>query len=196
MHKGIAYPGEHQAIVDRPLWDEVHAILKESPRQRAGTHRGRTPALLKGLLFGPDGAAMTPTFTRRRGRLYRYYVSNRILRRGAEPDASIRLPAAEIERAVVGQIRTLLRAPEIIVRTWRKAKQTVVDLTEADVRDALLRFDTLWDELFPAEQARLVRLLVDRIDIGAAGAEIHLRTDGLTGLLGELDIRASAEAAE
>jgi site-specific DNA recombinase len=31
VHKGTAYLGEHQAIIDRPLWDRVHAILTESP---------------------------------------------------------------------------------------------------------------------------------------------------------------------
>ena len=61
VHKGTAYPGEHEAIVPRALWDKVHAILKESPRARANTTRAQTPALLKGLVFGADGCAMTPT---------------------------------------------------------------------------------------------------------------------------------------
>ena len=56
VHKGTAYPGEHQAIVDRALWDQVHAILGESPRKRAAHTRAQTPALLKGLIFGPTGA--------------------------------------------------------------------------------------------------------------------------------------------
>jgi site-specific DNA recombinase len=69
VHKGIAYPGEHEAIIDRKLWDQAHAILKQSPRKRAASTRAQTPALLKGLLFGPDGAAMSPTHTRKGGRL-------------------------------------------------------------------------------------------------------------------------------
>ena len=48
VHKGTAYPGEHEAIVDRALWDKVHAILQESPRQRAANTRAQTPALLQG----------------------------------------------------------------------------------------------------------------------------------------------------
>ncbi|MGN8546465.1 recombinase family protein [Bradyrhizobium sp. 13971] len=31
VHKGTSYPGEHEAIIDRKLWDQVHGILKESP---------------------------------------------------------------------------------------------------------------------------------------------------------------------
>src|SRR4051794_23841292 len=53
VHKGTAYPGEHDAIIDRALWDRVHGILRESPRKRAAHSRAQTPALLKGLLFGP-----------------------------------------------------------------------------------------------------------------------------------------------
>src|SRR5258708_32392617 len=79
VHKGIAYPGEHEAIIDRKLWDQAHAILKQSPRKRSASTRAQTPALLKGLLFGPDGAARSPTHTRKRGRLYRYYISQSVI---------------------------------------------------------------------------------------------------------------------
>ena len=70
VHKGIAYPGEHAAIIERPLWDRVHEIIRESPRKRAMRTRAQTPALLKGLIFGPTGAAMTPAHTRKGGKLY------------------------------------------------------------------------------------------------------------------------------
>ena len=83
VHKGTSYPGEHEAIIDRALWDQVHAILKESPRKRANMTRAQTPALLRGLLFGPDGAAMSPTHTRRSGKLYRYYISQTAMKRGS-----------------------------------------------------------------------------------------------------------------
>ena len=46
--------------------------------------------------------------------------------------------------------------------------------------------DPLWDELFPAEQARIIRLLVERVEIGPAGADIRLRIDGLASLVRDL----------
>ena len=194
VHKGTAYPGEHEAIIDRKLWDKVQAILRESPRKRAGHSRAQTPALLKGILFGPDGAAMTPTHTRRRGTLYRYYVSNRALKQGAETCLVPRIPAGEIEAAVIGQVRALLRAPEIVVQTWRAARASIPSLTEFEVREALDRFDPLWEELFPAEQARIVHLLVERVDVVPEGADIRLRTDGLASLF--CDLRDDAEVQE
>ena len=80
VHKGIAYSGEHRAIIAQDLWDKVHGILRESPRVRACRARANTPALLKGLLFGPTGRAMSPTHTRRGDKLYRYYVCQSALK--------------------------------------------------------------------------------------------------------------------
>jgi site-specific DNA recombinase len=185
VHKGAAYPGEHQAIIDRTLWDRVHGILRESPRKRAAHTRAQTPALLKGLIFGPTGRAMTPAHTRKGGKLYRYYVSTDVLKRDADSCTVRRVPAAEIECAVVDQLRGLLRAPEIIVRTWRAAK-SMGDISEVDVRDALERLDPLWNELFPVEQARIVHLLVERVDVSPDGVDIRLRTEGLANLVTDL----------
>jgi DNA invertase Pin-like site-specific DNA recombinase len=186
VHKGTAYPGEHQAIVGRDLWEKVHAILRDSPRLRAARTRAQTPALLKGLIFGPTGCAMSPTHTRKDGRLYRYYVSQSILKHGPSACPVGRVPAAEIEAAVVDQLRGLLRAPEIIVGTWRAARKEIAGLTEAEVHEALNRLDPLWDELFPAEQARIVQLLVERVDVGTDGVDIRLRMEGLTSLVNDL----------
>jgi DNA invertase Pin-like site-specific DNA recombinase len=185
VHKGVAYPGEHQAIIDRTLWDRVHTVLRESPRKRAANTRAQTPALLKGLIFGPTGRAMTPAHTRKGGRLYRYYVSTDVLKGDADSCPVRRVPAAEIESAVVDQLRGLLRTPEIIVGTWRAVK-SMGDISEAEVREALQRLDPLWDELFPAEQGRIVQLLVERVDVSPDGADIRLRNEGLTNLVADL----------
>jgi len=186
VHKGTVYAGEHEAIISQALWDKVHTILADSPRQRAARTRAQTPALLKGLIFGPTGRAMTPTHTRKGGKLYRYYVSTDVLKRDPNACTVKRVPAAEIESAVVEQVRSVLRTPEILVRTWRAAQQWLDGLSEADVREALHRLDPLWDELFPAEQARVVQLLVERVDVSPDGADIRMRTEGLTKLVADL----------
>ncbi len=186
VHKGTAHPGEHAPIIDRSLWDQVHALIDGSPQTRAKRPLGRTPALLKGLIFGPTGAAMTPTHTRKSGKLYRYYITTDLLHHGSSACPIRRVPAAQIEAAVISQIRTIVQTPEIIVATWRAAKQTIQGLTERQVRDDLHRFDALWSELFPAEQARIVQLLVDRVDVSEKGADITLRVEGLTSLVQDL----------
>ena len=181
-HKGTSYPGEQEALINHALWRRVQDILKENPRKRAANSRARTPALLKGLIFGPNGTAMTPTHTRRNGKLYRYYLDMDVLKRGAAPAPVSRVAAGDVERAVIDQLRAILRAPEIIVRTWRAARRKVDNITEAEVRGALEQLDPLWDELFAAEQARLVQLLVERVDVQEDGVEIRFRVDGLASL--------------
>jgi hypothetical protein len=192
VHKGESFPGEHDAIIDHAIWDRVHAILQESPRKRAANTRAATPALLKGLLYGPGGAAFSPSHTRKGDRLYRYYVSQRILKHGAGACPIGRVPAGEIEAAVIDQLRTVFRQPEIVAGTWRAAKDQDTTVTEAEVRDALLSLDSLWDEFFPAEQARLVHLLVERIDLGEEGLNIRFRADGLPGLVQEFGTKRAA----
>jgi DNA invertase Pin-like site-specific DNA recombinase len=186
VHKGTAYPGEHRAIIDRTLWDRVRAILTTKAPTRAGRTRCQTPALLRGLIFGPTGCAMTPTHTRRRGKLYRYYVSMDVIKQGTDACPVRRVPAGEIEAAVIDQVRALIRTPEIVVRTWRAAEVEDTTISENDVLEALQRLDPLWEELFPAEQARILQLLVERVDVGLDGMDIRLRTDGLTSLVADL----------
>jgi site-specific DNA recombinase len=140
----------------------------------------------KGLIFGPSGVAMTPAHTRKGGKLYRYYVSTDVLKRDADSCLIRRVPAGEIETAVIDQLPGLLRAPEIIVRTWRAARQSGEEISEGEAREAIERLDPLWDELFPAEQARIVQLLVERVDVGPDGLDIRLRTEGLTNLVADL----------
>ena len=195
VHKGDSYPGEHDAIVDCEMWDKVHVILQESPRRRAARTRADTPALLKGLLFGPDGAAFSPTHTRKGDRLYRYYVSQTVLKHGAGSCPIGRVPAGKIEAAVIDQLRAVFRQPEIVAGTLRVARAQDEEITEADARTALQQLDPLWDELFPAEQARIVALLVERVAIGVDGLNVRLRVDGLSGLTREMLAGGIGEAA-
>jgi site-specific DNA recombinase len=195
MHKGISYPGEHVGIIDRKIWDRIQAKFQASPRKRAGATRAQTPALLKGIIFDPAGAAMSPTHTRKNGRLYRYYLSQTVLKQGSGERPVARVPAAEIEKIVIEQVRLLLLSPEIIVQTWRNARKSIKGLTESDVRSALLAFEPLWNELFPAEQSRIIELLVERVDVQTDRVDVKLRIAGVTSLIGELAGNSRQDAA-
>lgn len=96
------------------------------------------------------------------------------------------MPAGEIEAAVIDQLRAVFRQPEIVAGSWKATRARDGDITEADTREALRGLDPLWDQLFPAEQARIVTLLVERVDIGNNGLHVRLRLDGLTGLASEM----------
>jgi site-specific DNA recombinase len=120
------------------------------------------------------------------GRLYRYYISQTVMKRGTEACPIKQIPAAEIERIVIEQIRSLLQTPEVIVQTWRAARKADKGITENDVRGALLEFEPIWNGLFPAEQARIIELLVERVDLQPDGIDLCLRIEGLTSLCNEL----------
>ena len=198
VHKGKAYPGEHDAIIDEALWDQVHAILKESPRKRANNSRSRTPALLKGLIFSDTGAAMTPTSTKKGAKLYRYYVSMDVIRNRetGEETAPMRLAAGMVEDAVVTEVRRILQTPEVVTQVLAALKQQDNAVSEADAVAALHEFSALWAQLFPAEQARIIQLLVRRVTVTAAGLEGDIRREGIAGVIREMVAPRSLEAAE
>ena len=117
---------------------------------------------------------------------YRYYVSQTAIKNGYQACPIKMLPAGEIETAVVTQIRGLLRTPEIIVRTWKQAADDGERLPESEVTAALQSLDPLWDELFPAEQARILHLLVARATVAIDGVRIDLHADGIATLVADL----------
>lgn len=198
MHKGTAYPGEHEAIIDARLWEQVHDILGESPRKRANNSRTQSPALLKGLIFTANGAAMTPSSTKKGSRRYSYYVSTDVLKnREIDEQVPSRLAADTVESAVIQEIRRVLRTPETTAQVIATlARDGRADINEADAIAALQGFQGLWTQLFPAEQARITQLLVRRITVTAEGLVIDLRTDGIAGVMRELMTPRRLEAAE
>jgi site-specific DNA recombinase len=198
VHKGKAYPGEHDAIIDDDLWDGAHAILQESPRKRANNSRSRTPALLKGLIFSDTGAAMTPTSTKKDAKLYRYYVSMDVIRNRetGEETAPMRLAAGMVEDAVVTEVRRILQTPEVVTKVITALKQQDSAVSEADAIAALHEFSALWAQLFPAEQARIIQLLVRRVTVTAAGLEVDIRREGIAGVIREMVAPRNLEAAE
>ena len=91
-----------------------------------------------------------------------------------------------VESAVVQHIRSLLRTPEIAARAVETARRTDPDVNEHDVVAALSGFDGLWESLFPAEQARIARLLIERVTVSAEGMAVDLRTEGLGSVIRQM----------
>jgi site-specific DNA recombinase len=254
-HKGERYPGEHEPIVTRRLWDQAHSILARNCRTRGVRTRTKTPALLRGIIrCAHCDCAMGPSFTKRRGKVYRYYLCVHASKHGAGSCPVGAVPAGEIERAVIEQLRAVFEAPEVVAATVRAAREqrearlgevtqqhteataalaalreeaqrlmsgayghsalvagrlaeltsqveeqerllTRVDeetealsarVTEQEVIEALRSLDPMWEELFPAEQERLVQLLVRRVDVGPDGLDLELQAEGMESLALEL----------
>jgi hypothetical protein len=142
-------------------------------------------------------SAMTPTHTRRRGRLYRYYICLGASRRGHDTCPVRSIAASEVEGLVLGQVRRLLASPELVARTITSVRRENslaedTELEEGDVIEALCALEPVWDELYPAEQARILRLLIERIDVAPDGIFVTLHAAGIRNLVAAL---ASEQAA-
>lgn len=155
-----------------------------------------SPALLRGLIFTETGVAMTPHHTKKGTRRYRYYVSMDVIKKRpkAELRGPQRLPGGMVEDAVVGEIRRLLRNPEVAARVSRTLRKDRPDLGEAAISASLAQFDDLWKALIPAEKARVFRLLVARVTASDAGLAVDLRHEGL-GAIAALMAPAKPEVA-
>ena len=197
VHKGTGYPGEHTAIISKELWDRLHTILQRSPRERRAENRSRSEALLKGLIFSSSGTAMTPTYTRKGDRLYHYYVSmDSIQNRTTTADTGpARLPAAMVDGVVIAEMRRMIATPGVAARMVHACQQEGTCMDEKAIVEALARFDDLWASLFPAEQARITRLLISRVTVGSAGITVDLRHQGVGSLVRDLTTTNQQEVA-
>jgi site-specific DNA recombinase len=113
VHKGVAYPGEHQSIVDEELWNAVQAKLSADVVQQRRA-RIESGALLGGLIFDDRGNRMTPTYTLRRGNRYRYYVSWRPVQdRTGGKGALPRVAADDVERLTLQALARALSRDDL-----------------------------------------------------------------------------------
>ncbi|MBL0422511.1 recombinase family protein [Ramlibacter sp. AW1] len=197
-HKGQTFPGQHEPIVSQELWAAVQAVVDERKRGPRTQYK-KEPALLTGLLYAPDGQRMLPTFTQKKnGKRYRYYVPYLEKRQaaGATRDSSRPsigpLPALEIEAAVLAQVHKALQEPEMIVGVWQAgmALRDKQDLDEPTVLVAMRQMSQVWENLFPIEQHRIMRLLVERVQLHEDGLDIIWRDDSWQRFRRELERQA------
>ena len=262
-HKDKTYPGEHEAIVTKDLWQRAHAVIEDNKRHRSQHVRAKAPALLKGLIrCGACDTAMSPVSTGTAHRNYRYYTCGRASKTGHSNCPVKSVPAGDMEGAVIQQLRAMFKSPEMIAQTYqatrgleaeelerlrsertelearlaelkqaasrlldsgasdsettdeiRRTNEEFVDtqrrfrdideeihgmqarlVSERDVAESLRRLDSIWDELFPLEQSRIVQLLVERVTVNVDGMNIRIRSNGLHSLVSE--VRNTADQHE
>jgi site-specific DNA recombinase len=146
-YRNETHAGEHKAIVDAALWQEVQNLLRRPRRDRR--EASKQGYLLQGLLrCRPCGCAMTPSQTRKGTRHYRYYTCTAAQKRGWQGCPSKAVPAGEIDQFVLEQIRE--RGCQM----------------EGDA------FTVAWQRLSSVEQAQLVTHWIERIDYDGADGTV------------------------
>ena len=136
-------------VPEHRLWGQVHEVLAKDPHIRAVETQTRTSteALLRGLLFGPYGDPMYPTYASKNGRKYRYYVSKAEMRFGATSKTHDRIPSTEVEAATVAQNKTVLSSPEAIAAVCKNVRADGSQVSEDAAVMAMHRLGDVWEQL-------------------------------------------------
>jgi site-specific DNA recombinase len=123
-YKDEVHDGEHQPIVDADSFDRTQTILKRNGRSGGRAVRNKHGALLRGLLrCAACKCAMSHSFTTKRNRDYRYYVCDRAQKHGWQACPAPSIPAGEIERVVIDEIKCVGRDPTLISETLAEARR-------------------------------------------------------------------------
>ena len=150
VHKGVSYQAEHPAIVSDELFEQVRQTLA-SNRTYTHKHQAKRFALLRRLIYcGECGSLVLPAWTNNHGREYRYYTCSKKVKSGYQKCALPSLPAGELEKIVVEQLRSNLRHPDVIAHTFREVSASANGGLDAA---ALSRLEELRTRRQQAEQA-------------------------------------------
>jgi len=192
-HKSELYDGEHEAIVPAKQFQKVQALLQHNGRTGGVEVRNRHGALLKRLLYCKAcGRTMVHTFTGRGSKRYRYYTCTHAIKSGHDACPSKSLPAGEIERVVVGQIRCIGQDADLLADVLQQASQHTeaetsrLDVECRDIERQLRRDDAEIRRLAakgPASGAKVARIadLAERVQRAETQlAELRKKKDALT----------------
>ena len=175
-HRGQHYPGEHSPIIDRDLFERAKRQLDDNRVARKHGRNINDPSLLTGLLFDSAGRHMTPNHACKGSRRYRYYVSRPEPALSNEP--LMRVPAGEVEKAIVDQLVAALGDPDLLHRLIERCGSEDVPIRQ--IRSML---DDLLSRLLhgsKAERRSLLPSLLRRVDLHRDRLEVEARVPALS----------------
>lgn len=172
-HRGQIFPGEHEAIVSRRLWDRVQAKLKANNQGHQNGTTAASPSLLAGLIYDDRGNRFTPSHAVKNGKRYRYYVSQaRIQNRPGARGTPTSIPAHEVETLISSKLRSFLAS------AWGVATLGPVtdepEATKALIAAAQGRLKA-WPKAPPAEIREFLRSVISRLVVHEKRVEILIR---------------------
>ena len=154
VHKDKSYPGEHEAIISRELFDKVQAKLNDkNPKAECNQHQSQ--GLLKGLLFDAEGRSYSPSYsvkkgkTRAQDKYHRYYVSQRVIQEGYDTPGIKNIRMEDIDRLVLDCIQK--SAPSHIFKGWDKKRLQEKKLLIQQCVSKVVVYEDRLDLLFKTE---------------------------------------------
>jgi site-specific DNA recombinase len=195
-HRGLTYPGQHQQIIPKDLWDKVQALLRSNSDARRNGINARSPSLLAGILFDETGNRFTPSHTVKDKKRYRYYVSQTAIQnRSTVSSAPVRIPAQEIENAVVGRLQSFLTSKHELLNAF--SAETGTPASAQIFLSAAQKIASNLKEASTPRSREFVRAFVARISVQRQSIKIDLIWDCAQAvLLGDKHIPNSESHAE
>lgn len=177
VHKGKAWPGEHEAIIDHQLWGKVSQIVDAGRIDRKSRRNATESSLLAGVIFDGLGRRMSPSHAVKNGKRYRYYITHSS--EDLKPAPVWRLAAHDVERSVVSQLVEFLEDRSSIERLVGSTEAKQLSTAFKNCRHAADRLRTC-----SYHRRTKVPLLVKRVTINDTIIQISLCLSGLGELLG------------
>lgn len=171
-HKGEIFSGEHEGIIDQGIWEEVQTRLKANAVNRYSTVNLKAKHMLTSLMFDPTGDRLSPSHSNKKGKVYRYYISHRLMRKKAETSDGWRLPAKHIEKLVIQQIVDLASDQTKLLNLIESHADDPQILQELFTK-ALVFSTNLLQAKFVEKQLILQRI-IKRIDFSKSGITISV----------------------
>ena len=129
---------------------------------------------------------MTPTACNNHGLKYRYYTCGNHIRL-KNCDSPVRnIPAEGIEAKVVDEVLLKLKSPEVVLKVRELAKENAVE--EEQLQSSLRNLSETWKYLYPQEQSRIMKLLINQIELREDGLNIQMNMNGFDNLLLSLGV--------
>ena len=181
VHRGVTYPGQHEAIIDRPIWDAVQSQLKANQAAERATKNAKITSLLTGLLYDETGDRLCPTHANKKGRRYRYYISQRLVHDAHKHDGGWRLPAKEIEGVVTSVLAEFLNDPLRLLEGLQISRVSPAETSVATQRASALAEQLL--DAGPDVQLKHLGALVSRVTLAPTAVRIEVRRAGLANIV-------------
>ena len=179
-YKECICEGEQNAIVELDVWNrtrEILALNEPVPRQ---TKRMETIAPLKGILrCGHCDCAMMPTYARKNGKRYFYYLCSRDSKRAISTCPVRQIPAGEVERITREQVVKMLQTPTILIKLAQ-----VLNLPAEKIAE--LFKEIFWQEISPGEMNRLLHLLLEKVEVHESKLSVEFKSSGIKTLMEEI----------
>jgi site-specific DNA recombinase len=196
VHKGASYPGEHEAIIDEELWQEVQATLAQNRVEREAGAKAAEPSLLAGLVYDDAGERLVPTHANKKGTRYRYYVSQSLIRCGRQKPTQPgwRVPAGDLEGLVEERIVSFLADSHGVFSATR-AITSDLHHQQALVSQAAAAAES-WPDLPIAERRLMLQAMLARIEVSRETIAIAVRPASIEALGEERSRAARLQPAE